>query len=423
ADKSVTLKYNDGNGANQAGTIAKIDLSGLADQIKDGYSFSTDAKGNVVGNHAVTAVGNGKTVSYAAGDNLTITQNIDNATGEQTYTYALSNDIKVGKDGKDGVDGKIGVNGKDGSAVVINGKDGSIGLNGKDGKDGLTMKAKDGQPGVNGKDGITRIVYEDNSKNTHEVATLDDGMKYAGDDAQGADKSKVIAKKLNETMDVVGGADKSKLTDNNIGVNNVDGKLKVQLSKEVNLTPSGSLTIGDTKITDGGLVINNGPSITKGGINAGNLNITNVKAGVNDTDAVNVKQLKSAKTEVEAGDNVTVTSREGDNGQTIYKVSATGVNLGDAELNYTANGGAKQKVKLSEGLNFVDGNYTKASVDANGVVKYDVTLGKVKDGEDGKPGVDGDNGIATVKTVVDTINNSGWKGDVTGNTVGDHSAT
>ncbi|MBS6676071.1 ESPR-type extended signal peptide-containing protein [Veillonella sp.] len=426
ADKSVTLKYNDGNGANQANTIAKIDLSGLADQIKDGYSFSTDAKGNVVGNHAVTAVGNGKTVSYAAGDNLTITQKIDNATGEQTYTYALSNDIKVGndgKDGKDGVDGKIGVNGKDGSAVVINGKDGSIGLNGKDGKDGLTMKAKDGQPGVNGKDGITRIVYEDNSKNTHEVATLDDGMKYAGDDAQGADKSKVIAKKLNETMDVVGGADKSKLTDNNIGVNNVDGKLKVQLSKEVNLTPSGSLTIGDTVVNNGGLTISGGPSVLKTGINAGNLNITNVKAGVNDTDAVNVKQLKSAKTEVKAGDNVTVDKTIGADGQNIYTVNAKATNLGDAELNYTANGGAKQKVKLSEGLNFVDGNYTKASVDANGVVKYDVTLGKVRDGVDGKPGVDGENGIATVKTLVDTINNSGWKGDVTGNTVGDHSAT
>ena len=429
ADKSVTLKYNDGNGANQAGTIAKIDLSGLADQIKDGYSFSTDAKGNVVGNHAVTAVGNGKTVSYAAGDNLTITQKIDNATGEQTYTYALSNDIKVGndgKDGKDGVDGKIGVNGKDGSAVVINGKDGSIGLNGKDGKDGLTIKGANGQDGVdgkNGKDGMTRIVYEDKNNNKHEVATTDDGMKYAGDDAQGADKSKVIAKKLNQTLDITGGADSTKLTDNNIGVNNVDGKLKVQLSKEVNLTPSGSLTIGDTKITDGGLVINNGPSITKGGINAGNLNITNVKAGVNDTDAVNVKQLKSAKTEVKAGDNVTVDKTIGADGQNIYTVNAKATNLGDAELNYTANGGAKQKVKLSEGLNFVDGNYTKASVDANGVVKYDVTLGKVRDGVDGKPGVDGENGIATVKTVVDTINNSGWKGDVTGNTVGDHSAT
>ena len=426
ADKSVTLKYNDGNGTTQTGTIAKIDLSGLADQIKDGYSFSTDAKGNVVGNHAITAVGNGKTVSYAAGDNLTIAQHIDNATGEQTYTYALSNDIKVGNDGKDGkpgVDGKIGVNGKDGSSVVINGKDGSIGLNGKDGKDGLTMKAKDGQPGVNGKDGITRIVYEDNSKNTHEVATLDDGMKYAGDDAQGADKSKVIAKKLNETMDVVGGADKSKLTDNNIGVNNVDGKLKVQLSKEVNLTPSGSLTIGDTVVNNNGLTISGGPSITKTGINAGNKTIVNVDAGVNNTDAVNVAQLKKAKTEVKAGNNVTVDTTYGNDGHTIYTVNANDVALGDAVLKYSANGTNTQSVKLSQGLNFVDGNYTSASVDANGQVKYDVTIGKVKDGVDGKPGVDGKDGIATVKTVVDTINNSGWKGDVTGNTVNNHAAT
>ena len=426
ADKSVTLKYNDGNGATQTGTIAKIDLSGLADQIKDGYSFSTDAKGNVVGNHAVTAVGNGKTVSYAAGDNLTIAQYIDNATGEQTYTYALSNDIKVGNDGKDGkpgVDGKIGVNGKDGSSVVINGKDGSIGLNGKDGKDGLTMKAKDGQPGVNGKDGITRIVYEDNSKNTHEVATLDDGMKYAGDDAQGTDKSKVIAKKLNQTMDIVGGANSTKLTDNNIGVNNVDGKLKVQLAQNIDLTPAGSLTIGDTVVNNGGLTISGGPSITKTGINAGNKTIVNVDAGVNNTDAVNVAQLKKAKTEVKAGNNVTVDTTYGNDGHTIYTVNANDVALGDAVLKYSANGTNTQSVKLSQGLNFVDGNYTSASVDANGQVKYDVTIGKVKDGVDGKPGVDGKDGIATVKTVVDTINNSGWKGDVTGNTVNNHAAT
>ena len=431
ADKSVTLKYNDGNGANQAGTIAKIDLSGLADQIKDGFTFKANATANggkVEGTATATTVENGGTINYAAGKNLTVEQTIDPATKDHTYTYALTDDIKLGHDGKDGKpgkDGSIGVNGKDGSAVVINGKDGSIGLNGKDGKDGITIKGANGQDGVDGKNGtngITRIVYEDKNNNKHEVATTDDGMKYAGDDGQ-TDSTKVIAKKLNQTLDITGGANSTKLTENNIGVNNVDGKLKIQLAQNINLTPAGSLTIGDTKITDGGLVINNGPSITKGGINAGGLNITNVKAGVNDTDAVNVKQLKSAKTEVEAGDNVTVTSREGDNGQTIYKVSATGVNLGDAELNYTANNGAKQKVKLSEGLNFVDGNYTKASVDANGVVKYDVTLGKVKDGVDGKPGVDGDNGIATVKTVVDTINNSGWKGDVTGNTVGDHTAT
>ena len=431
ADKSVTLKYNDGNGANQAGTIAKIDLSGLADQIKDGFTFKANATANggkVEGTATATTVENGGTINYAAGKNLTVEQTIDPATKDHTYTYALTDDIKLGHDGKDGKpgkDGSIGVNGKDGSAVVINGKDGSIGLNGKDGKDGLTIKGANGQDGVDGKNGtngITRIVYEDKNNNKHEVATTDDGMKYAGDDGQ-TDSTKVIAKKLNQTLDITGGADSTKLTENNIGVNNVDGKLKVQLAQNINLTPAGSLTIGDTKITDGGLVINNGPSITKGGINAGGLNITNVKAGVNDTDAVNVKQLKSAKTEVKAGDNVTVDKTIGADGQNIYTVNAKATNLGDAELNYTANNGAKQKVKLSEGLNFVDGNYTKASVDANGVVKYDVTLGKVRDGVDGKPGVDGENGIATVKTVVDTINNSGWKGDVTGNTVGDHSAT
>ena len=391
--------------------------------------WNVKSTGNTTADSETTAktISDGKTVEMAAGKNLTVKQTSNNDGAK--VEFDLANDIKIGndgKDGKDGVDGKIGVNGKDGSAVVINGKDGSIGLNGKDGKDGITIrgeKGQDGVNGVNGKDGITRIVYEDKNNNKHEVATTDDGMKYAGDDAQGADKSKVIAKKLNETMDVVGGADKSKLTDNNIGVNNVDGKLKVQLSKEVNLTPAGSLTIGDTVVNNNGLTIAGGPSITKSGINANNTFITNVKAGVNNTDAVNVAQLKEAKTEVKAGNNVTVNTTYGNDGHAIYTVNANDVALGDAVLKYSANGTNTQSVKLSQGLNFVNGNYTSASVDANGKVKYDVTIGKVRDGVDGKPGVDGNDGIATVKTVVDTINNSGWKGDVTGNTVNNHAAT
>ncbi|WP_316586036.1 ESPR-type extended signal peptide-containing protein, partial [Veillonella sp.] len=401
ASKSVTLKYNDGNGATQAGTIAKIDLSGLADQIKDGYSFSTDAKGNVVGNHAVTAVANGKTVSYAAGDNLTVKQDIDATTGEHTYTYALSNDIKVGKDGKDGIDGKIGVNGKDGSSVVINGKDGSIGLNGKDGKDGLTIRGEKGQDGVDGKNGtngITRIVYEDHNNDKHEVATLDDGMKYAGDDAQGTDKSKVIAKKLNETMDVVGGADKSKLTDNNIGVNNVDGKLKVQLSKEVNLTPSGSLTIGDTVVNNNGLTISGGPSIIKTGINAGNLNITNVKAGVNDTDAVNVKQLKDARTVVTSNDQVTYDLHVAPGAaQSVWNVKSTGNTTADSETAAKTISDGKT-VEMAAGKNLTvkqTSNNDGAKVEFD--LANDIKIGKDgKDGVDGKIGVNGKDGSSVV---------------------------
>ena len=93
-----------------------------------------------------------------------------------------------------------------------------------------------------------------------------------------------------------------------------DGVVKYDLNNNVNLTPSGSLTIGDTVVNDGGLTINNGPSITKGGINAGNLNITNVKAGVNDNDAVNVKQLKDSRTVVTSNDkSVTINKTENGN--------------------------------------------------------------------------------------------------------------
>ena len=69
---------------------------------------------------------------------------------------------------------------------------------------------------------------------------------------------------------------KTNWTDNNIGVNNDNGKLKVQLAKDVNLTQDGSVTIGDTAVNNDGLTITGGPSITKGGINAGDKQITNV---------------------------------------------------------------------------------------------------------------------------------------------------
>ena len=69
----------------------------------------------------------------------------------------------------------------------------------------------------------------------HTVANHEDGLKFKGDD------SAVIAKKLNEQLDIIGGADKTKLTENNIGVNSKDGKLNVQLSKDINLTDAGSI--------------------------------------------------------------------------------------------------------------------------------------------------------------------------------------
>ena len=335
ATKKVTLTYNDGNGKAVTDTKAVIDFSDLnIPAPANSYSFKTDAAGNKDGNSVATEVPSGKTVNFGAGKNLTVKQEIG-ADGNQTYTYALNKDLtnldKVVVNGKDGVNGqdgvtitgpqgaagtdgnngKVGISGKDGKdAVSISGKDGvgHIGLTGPAGKDGKNATAditvKDGVPGVDGQPGetMTRIVYQDKDGNEHEVATHDDGMKFAGDDGQ-ADPTKVIKKHLNNVVDIVGGADKAKLTDNNIGVNNDNGKLKVQLSKDVDLTKDGSLKVGDTKVNNDGLTITGGPSVTKTGIDAGNKTITGVKAGENDTDAVNVKQLKDKVTTVESSNN------------------------------------------------------------------------------------------------------------------------
>ena len=337
ASKKVTLTYNDGNGKAVTDTKAVIDFSDLnIPAASNPYSFKTNATGNLEdgSNAAETAVASGKTVNFGAGKNLTVKQEIG-ADGNQTYTYALNKDLtnldKVVVNGKDGVNGqdgvtitgpqgaagtdgnngKVGISGKDGKdAVSISGKDGvgHIGLTGPAGKDGKNATAditvKDGVPGVDGQPGetMTRIVYQDKDGNEHEVATHDDGMKFAGDDGQ-TDPTKVIKKHLNNVVDIVGGADKAKLTDNNIGVNNDNGKMKVQLSKDLDLTKDGSVKIGDTTVNNDGLTIAGGPSVKKDGINAGNKTITGVKAGENDTDAVNVKQLKDKVTTVESSNN------------------------------------------------------------------------------------------------------------------------
>ena len=261
------------------------------------------------------AIAAGKTI-LKDGKNTTVEG--DGSTNNP-YKVNVNDDLVLGKKGADGKDGSIGVNGKDGSAVVINGKDGSIGLNGKDGANGISIKGSDGKPGVDGTN-ITRLVIEEKNGDKHDVATLDDGMKYGGD--TGA----VIKKKLNEQVNVVGGiTDVNKLTtDDNIGVVS-DGanNLKVRLAKD--LKGLNSVTTGDTVMNSDGLTINGGPKIVKDGIDAGGKKITNVAEGTNGTDAVNVNQLSKAvagaTTKLENGKNTTVTSTTNNDGSKTYKVN------------------------------------------------------------------------------------------------------
>ena len=308
--------------------------------------------------------------------NLLITKTDNN--GQATYDLKLNDELTVGKTGAAGKDGSIGVKGKDGSAVAINGKDGSIGLNGANGANGLTMKSGDAKPAVDGTN-VTRLVLEEKDGTKHDVATLDDGMKYGGD--TGA----VIKKKLNEQVNVVGGiTETNKLTtEDNLGVvSDGSNNLKVRLAKA--LKGLESVTTGDTVMNNSGVTINNGAagnpvSLTKNGLDNGGNKITNVAAGVNGTDAVNVNQLntvagEAAKhTTVKAKDsNVTITEGTNAAGGKEYTVGlGDKVTLGSDPSKQVSIDGTTGIIKAGDKVT-IDG--TTGNIDA----------GKVKiNGKDG----------------------------------------
>ena len=328
---------------------------------------------NLAGKHTIVKVDGQENRTDG---NLLITKTDNN--GQATYDLKLNDEITVGKDGAAGKDGSIGVKGKDGSAVAINGKDGSIGLNGANGANGLTIKGGDGKPGVDGTN-ITRLVIEEKDGTKHDVATLDDGMKYGGDTGN------VIQKKLNKQVNVIGGiTDTNKLTtEDNLGVvSDGSNNLKVRLAKA--LKGLESVTTGDTVMNNSGVTINNGAagnpvSLTKNGLDNGGNTITNVAAGVNGTDAVNVNQLntvagEAAKhTTVKAKDaNVTVTTGPNASGGTEYTIGlGDKVTLGTDPTKQVSIDGTTGIIKAGDKVT-IDG--TTGNIDA----------GKVKiNGKDG----------------------------------------
>ena len=296
-----------------------------------------------------------------------------NVGGEQTS--ALGSKVTVKGDGtniktsikKTGADTVIDVDlGKDVTAETVtvtgkNGKDGTIGINGKDGVDGINgtnrvdIHVEKGQPGINGTDGVTRIVYEDKTGN-HEVATLDDGMKFAGDNGT------VISKKLNERLDVRGGA-AGALSDGNIGVNNIGGVLKVQLAKEV--TGLTSVTAGNVKTgtqVSGGVT---GNYVT--GLDNKTWNGTAVSGRAATEDQLKVLQDTISTQGAGATDYRLVENNTADK---AYSVDADGkVNLTVEDKNHA---GMKQTVTIKDVA-------SKTAVEnlSNRSVQYDVTGGVV----------------------------------------------
>ena len=286
---------------------------------------------------------------------------------------------EAGKPGKDGTDGKVEVIGKDGSAVVIKGEDGSIGLKGKDGKDGVGINGKDGGSitihgtnGADGKDGqngvtirgidgkngekgekgvdgtttINRIVTVDPNGTTHQVATMDDGLKFAGDSGD------AIAKKLNETVTISGGvAEEKQLTDKNIGVVAKDGKLNVKLVKNLTGLESATFTKtvknGDKEETTSTVINDLGTTVTdkdgnKTVTTAAGITITTKKDGKENTVSLKNDGLHNGDHKIlgVADGRIAAQSRDAVNGGQVYRMMQEAAAATDGKVGAAAAGSA-----------------------------------------------------------------------------------
>ena len=435
--------------------------------INKGLKFDANVGGvqtNKLGS-TITVQGEGTEAdANYSGENIKTFIKQNTTTGNTTIDVKLNKNlvadsIKINKDGKDGKDGvsitgptgvagqdgnngKVGITGADGKdAVSISGKDGvghigltgPAGTNGINGTNGIDMSVKNGyddaakgvkgEKGVDGVDGITRIVYTDNT-GEHQVATMDDGMLYGGDTGT------VIKKKLNNQVNVKGGITAAAKLSNedNIGVV-ADGTdtLMLRLAKDLKglnsatfnngtdgntVVNGGGLTINDaagnplTSVTKDGVVITDGPSMTKDGIDASDKKITNVAdgtIGAGSKDAVNggqlhtvVEDLKTkgfgltaedgASVKKSLGDTVTVKgdgtniTTSVDNGAVkvalardlnVDTVTANTVTTGDTKMDtngVTIKDGANEATKLTkDGLQINDGGNKAVTIDKDGL--------------------------------------------------------
>ena len=318
AGNKITNVANGDLNANSKDAVNGSQLYEVKKLASKGWNATATKKEGSTGEVSGTEVANvapGATVNYIAGDNIKLEQNGIN------FTISTTKDLKAEN-----------VTAKTVNTTTIN-------LGEGDNSTPITVvSGKDAAPNLDGKT-PNRMNFGGET-----IATLSDGLKF------GANVGDVYGAKLNSQINVKGADSNTNWSEFDGGDNvmtNIDksGNVRVAIKKnlKVESVTANKFTAGDTVIDSNGVTIKNGPSMTSMGIDAGSKAISNVTAGVEDTDAVNVAQLKSAKTEVEEGKNTTVTSRIGANGQVIYSVSAkdTSANVTTSEALVVENRGEK----------------------------------------------------------------------------------
>ena len=355
---------------------------------KDGGEF---AEGNATTEEAVKA---GDKVTFKAGENIKLKQ------AGKDFTYSLnpvlSNITSIG-----------------GNGTTMTFKPEGVDLGGK--------KITNIAPGTDGTDAVNKSQLD---AAVNGMATKP--LSFSGDNKEAGKFDRTLGTEVK----VVGGADASKLSDNNIGViGDKTDTLTVKLAKS--LKGLSDVEVKDdagntTNITPNGITISqpakdgkkpDNVSLTKDGLNNGGQNITNVAGN-----------LPGAKKDTTAP----TTSSEGPSATDLPNITNNAATVGDvlnAGWNLQNNGEAKDFVKPYDTVNFIDGEGTTAVVETKdnkvSTVKYDVKLGAgLKKDDKGNITVDAgnitnENGapkvadadkdkVATAGNVADAINNSYW---------------
>ena len=339
-----------------------------------------NVKAGTDGNDAVNLnqlneVKNASNTTVEGSENINVNSTVDPNTQAKTYKVALKDNVTLGSGNNAiNINGTTGIikAGDGANAVTINGTNGTI---------------NSGKVTVNGTAGtvnnLTNITWDGKNFTSGQAATedqlkiVDKKITDNGNDLTKkglnfqADSGELIHKDLGQTLDVVGGiTEKSKLSDNNIGVVSENGKLNVKLAKD--LTGLNSVTTGQTTINNNGLTIGGNTFVTNNGFNANNTQIKNVKAGTEDSDAVNLKQLNEVKaasdTKVKGSKNIHVEEEIND----LTKAKTYTVNLKDTVTLGSGNtsvhfDGTTGIIRAGEGANAVTINGTNGTINSGKV--------------------------------------------------------
>ena len=327
ADGKVTMTYTDGNGTVVTGETAVI--KGIAKQDLSNI--------NNAGKNVITGLG----TIVKAGDNVTVSEASDATTGQKTYTvnavtpavYTKADGTKVVKrpDGTytTNVDGSAG-NDVPASDVIVSFQDAAGNTTGGNSIVNNVGSAIDKTGTSTGDTFLTKLdtaatdtpnaaVNVKDLKNTSD-AIIGKGLKFDAND--GGEKTN----KLGSKVTVKGEGTKANTEYSGTNIKTIiaqtgdDTTIDVKLAKDLTGINSISNTAAGPKMEFGGNSIN----ITGGNLDLGSNKITNLGPATSGTDAVNYDQLKSAKTVVKAGSNVTVNKTTGANGEDVYTVNATG---------------------------------------------------------------------------------------------------